>query len=518
MRRTRAVLGWLMMAALAAGLVTCGCRRAETPGAGATAVNRPPRLDPDCAGTTIPSNLAPLSFIVREPGVAYAAEWRNGSGASLAVGGRTASLSFPLRQWRALAGREGDRLTCAVSVKDASGRWQAFAPVAVTVGPPVDPFLSYRLIGPVYSYYRDIRIMQRDLTSFATREVLSNARLNEGCVNCHTPCAGRPDHTTLGIRSSSAGNCALVAVNGRVTKVDATWGYNAWHPSGQAVAYSMNKVRQFFHDTGAEVRDVVDLDSDLLLYRADTGQVETDAAIADPGRMETYPNWAPDGKTLYFCSAPILWKDRDRVPPAEYAQVRYDLRRVSYDFATQRFGTPETVLSAARTGRSLLQPRVSPDGRWLLFTMCQYGCFPVYQPSSDLYLMDLESGTYRRLELNSDQSESWHSWSSNSRWIAFSSKRLDGVFTRTFLAHVDEQGRVGKPFVLPQRDPAFYGSFLKTFSVPELMTGPVMTTPARLAAAVRSTRQLKLTLPEVSMTRKAKTPSPPEPWQQTGKP
>ena len=120
---------------------------------------------------------------------------------------------------------------------------------------------------------------------------------------------------------------------------------------------------------------------------------------------------------------------------------------------TGQWGHAETVLSAEQTGLSILLPRVSPDGRFLLFCMCRYGCFPVYQPSSDLYMMDLATGRYSRLAINSEYSESWHSWSSNSRWIAFSSKRQGGLFTRTYLSYVDDDGTAYKPFVLPQRDP-----------------------------------------------------------------
>jgi hypothetical protein len=93
--------------------------------------------------------------------------------------------------------------------------------------------------------------------------------------------------------------------------------------------------------------------------------------------------------------------------------------------------------------------------------MCDYGCFPVYRPSSDLYLMDLQAAqpagrySYRRLSINSDASESWHSWSSNGRWIAFSSKRLSHLFTRTYLAYVDDQGTVQKPLLLPQKNSGF---------------------------------------------------------------
>ena len=142
------------------------------------------------------------------------------------------------------------------------------------------------------------------------------------------------------------------------------------------------------------------------------------------------------------------------MPPENYEKLKYDLRRISYDVATDQWGQAETVLSAEETGQSILLPRISPDGRFLVFCMCRYGCFPVYQPSSDLYLMDLATRQYRKLAINSEFSESWHSWSSNSRWIAFSSKRQGGLFTRTYLSYVDQAGTAHKPFVLPQQDPS----------------------------------------------------------------
>ena len=134
----------------------------------------------------------------------------------------------------------------------------------------------------------------------------------------------------------------------------------------------------------------------------------------------------------------------------------------------------------------MTMPRISPDGRYILFCMARCGNFPVYMPDSDLYLMDLGTKEYRRLFINSEQADTFHSWSSNSRWIVFSSKRMGGLFTRPFISYVDRSGRIAKPFVLPQRDPQFYDSFLKTFSVPELITGPVTVSPRALARAVRS--------------------------------
>jgi hypothetical protein len=166
--------------------------------------------------------------------------------------------------------------------------------------------------------------------------------------------------------------------------------------------------------------------------------------------------------------------------------------RMSYDVDTDQWGDAQTVLAPEQTGLSILLPRIAPNGRFLLFCMCRYGCFPAFQQTSDLYMMDLRNGTYTRCLCNSEFSESWHSWSSNSRWIAFSSKRPTGIFTRCYLSFVDPAGETHKPFLVPQSDPEYYDSSLHMMGLPELLTGPVPVSAAALLRAVRS----RETIPE----------------------
>jgi Tol biopolymer transport system component len=236
----------------------------------------------------------------------------------------------------------------------------------------------------------------------------------------------------------------------------------------------------------------VEIDSLLAYFKFDSGTSKTAPGIADKKSLETQPTWSPDGRYLYFVSAPKLWDDNETVPPERYAEVRYDLKRISYDVNTDEWGDVETVLSAERTGKSILTPRISPDGRFLLFSMCDYGCFALYQPNSDLYLMDLESGDYRKLECNSPFAESWHAWSSNGRWIIFSSKRPTGIFTRLYFCHIDKVGKASKPFVLPQRDPRHYDAFVKLYNVPEFVSGPVQIPTAELVRAVRDPDRIQV--------------------------
>jgi len=107
-----------------------------------------------------------------------------------------------------------------------------------------------------------------------------------------------------------------------------------------------------------------------------------------------------------------------------------------------------------------------------------------------LYLLNLatNSNTPRRLEINSAQADSWHCWSSNGRWVVFSSKRRDGLFTRPYLTHMDSTGNFSKPLLLPQKDPTFYDSFTRTYNLPELIQEPVTVSPAELARAALKPR------------------------------
>jgi len=475
-----------------------------------TQVDREPNISPDYSGTIIPANIAPSNFRVVEDGRGYRLTIRGARGPSISVSSRTGQMRIPIRPWRALlnANRGGD-VFFDVYVQGADHQWRRFRPITNTVAEEdIDGTLVFRFMKPVYTWWKDIGIYQRDLTDYNTSVVLHGRSFGWGCLNCHSFVGNDPNTMTIAMRSATYGPHTILARNGAVDKIGAKWGYTAWHPSGAVAVYSLNKVNQFFHAGGMEVRDVVDLDSALVCYRLDSRKGASPRGLADKDRLETYPTWSPDGKYLYYCSAPILWKDRNVVPPENYDKVRYDLQRIAYDVTTDQWGQAETVLSAGQTGQSILLPRISPDGRFLLFCMCPYGCFPIYQPGSDLYLMDLATGQYRKLAINSEFSESWHSWSGNSRWIAFSSKRPGGLFTRTWLCYVDSAGTVHKPFILPQQDPTYYDSLLETYSVPELVKGPVPARRSLLARAARDKPSVTAQVPITGASPKAPSPNP----------
>jgi hypothetical protein len=463
------------------------------------AVERPPRIRPDYSGIVIPPNIAPLSFLVEEPGVEYRVRIHGTAGEEIVIGSHGPTIAIPLRPWRQLLARNrGRQILFDVFARDGEGRWSHFSPFSQEVAEEeIDSHLAYRLLGPVCNLYSDMGIHQRNLENFDQSPILTYDAMPT-CVNCHTFQGGRPDMFSLQVRSRQTGskddvqsgmilarNCRAYRPTTQSKTASKPPAYTSWHPSKPVAVFTMIHPRQYFHGAGDEIREVFDSDSDLAALDVSAGAVSTPLGLANRHRLETFPGWSADGKVLYFSSAEPLW-DNDLPASVEAIKLKYDLMCVRYDAEKDTWGQPEVMLSSAKTDKSISQAKASPDGRYLLFCMSDYGTFCALQPSSDLYFMEIASRKYRRLECNSPQSDSWHCWSSNSRWIVFSSKRDNGLLARPYFCYIDKEGREHKPFVLPQKDPTFYDTFLKTYNVPELISGPVTIPQEELVKAVRS--------------------------------
>jgi len=520
----------VIICALIAVLLLYACRDRKVTITQYSSIDRPAKVRPDYAGSTIPPNIAPLNFIIQQEGAGFFVRIYSEEGNPIEIFSRKSTIGIPKRPWHKLLDLNRGRqlnmdifvgsAASASSSKEENIRWSRFQTLTAEIAhEDIDPFLVYRRIRPGHGTWRDMGIYQRNLSSFNESVILNNEYFKHGCVNCHTFCGNRAEKMLLGIRSPVYGSSALLVEGDKVRKIGTKFGYTSWHPSGRVAAFSINKVRQLFHAAASEVRDVMDFDSVMAYYNVDSKTVKTTPILAKKDRLETYPTWSPDGRYLYFCSAPVTWSDKTVVPES-YNQIKYDLVRVSYNIDRDQWDQLESVLSVEDTGLSILLPRISPDGRWLLFCMCNYGCFPVYQQSSDLYIMDLkavkEKGdfSYKRLGINSSESESWHSFSSNSRWIVFSSKRGSGIFTRTYIAYVDKNGKVHRPLLLPQKDPAYYDSCLWTYSIPELVTEPVRATKEKLGRVVRSSEKISVNMPITMATPKSgQSQEYQQPWQ-----
>jgi hypothetical protein len=453
-----------------------------------TVVEQLPIIKPDYTGITIPPNIAPLNFTLQDSSTACFAEISFANGERIISWGKKRGISIAEVQWKRLLSQSaGKPLGITIYSRSSNGTWRRYAAIEDTIAAEtIDRYCTYRLLNYQYTYSSDLIECQRDITSFNETVLVNGQNYGLGCVNCHTPMNNDPHHFVIQVRSTTYGNETIIACNDSITTLKSRLGYAAWHPEGRLIAFTVYKVEQFFHAVGRQIIDVFDRNSCIVIYDVTTRKIMPVPPLNQQGVLETWPSWSPDGHYLYFCSSPVLWDNSERQPPDNFNRTKYNLLRIEYDAPQNRWGAVDTVLSHEQTGLSIAQPKISPDGRFCLFCMQDYGAYPHTQVTSDLYLMDLTTRQYHKLPINSESNESWHSWSKNSRWILFTSKRDGGIFSRFYFSYIDSSGNAHKPFILPQRDPSFYDTFIKCYNVPELAVAPVGFSERQLLSAIRT--------------------------------
>ncbi len=161
----------------------------------------------------------------------------------------------------------------------------------------------------------------------------------------------------------------------------------------------------------------------------------------DPRFVQTSAFWSPDGKYLIFSRATARDPYPENVAKAEYAndpnetQIQYDLYKIPFNDG--KGGKAEPVLGASANGMSNNFPKVTPDGRWIVFVQNRNGL--LMRPDSHLYIVPFAGGKARLMNCNTALMNSWHTFSPNGRWMAFSSKARS-PYTRLMLTHIDANG------------------------------------------------------------------------------
>lgn len=453
---------------------------------------------PDYKDITIPVNIAPLNFMTNGT-EGLVVTLQGSKGKTLTASGLD-RIDMDTTEWHSLLKENaGDRLDVTVYTMEG-GKWFRHATHHLYVAEAIDPYLTYRLIEPGYELYRQLGIYQRCLENFSQTPVYENNRSynrdDNHCINCHNFRNYDAGRMLFHVRANHGGT---VMVDGnKATKIQikdpnilAGGVYPSWHPTKNRVCFSTNKTGQTFHMYHAEKIEVVDTNSDLILYDADKNEVRN---ILCTDYFETFPCWTPTGDRLYFCAANLpqvaSLPDSLRAPAitANYDKIHYNLWSMPYDAERDTFGIPEMVINAEARGKSITFPRVSPDGRYVLYAEGDYGQFHIWHKSSDLWVKDLKADScYALTEANSDDVDSYHTWSSNGRWIVFSTRRMDGNYTRPFIAYFDKDGQAHKAFCLPQRDPEHNILLLKSYNVPELSRNAVQVSASALYDVIYNT-------------------------------
>ncbi|MBR1688630.1 MAG: PD40 domain-containing protein [Prevotella sp.] len=440
-----------------------------------------PPIYPDYTDVTIPTNIAPLNFLVRGDDV----EAVYVEAGTLTVGARGNELCFSEGDWRQLlADAAGRDISVTVSVR-RQGRWTQYKTFKWTVvKDEIDPWLTYRLIEPDYEVWNNIQLKQRCTENF-DEAVLTDFNLQQNrCMNCHTFGNQDPNRSMLYVRGEGGG--AILNENGHLRKLGLKTDemvsgsvYFGFSPTGRYIVFSTNVIIPAFHSEAKRRLEVFDTKSDVYVADLEQNRIVRSPLTADSLVLETFPTFSPDGRYIYYCAAPLVQL------PQDIKQLQYALVRLPFDEQSGTLGTTaDTLISNAQLSQldprlaarphSVCHPRVSPDGRYLTFTVQDYGTFPIWHRESDLWTLDLKTGHIDTMAVvNSNRSDTYHAWSSNGRWLVFASKRDDGLYGKPYFAYIDRHGRWHKPFCLPQRSPSFYDENLKSFNAPELGRGRV---------------------------------------------
>lgn len=292
----------------------------------------------------------------------------------------------------------------------------------------------------------------------------------------HSFCMGDPGQMMFHMRAANGGTYIvqdkkISKLNTKTNGTISNMTYPFWHPSGRYITTSVNDIKQFFHSVKEKKMEVFDLESDVVVYDVKNKEILSKASLITKDAFETFPAFSPDGKWLYFCTAPA------QKMPENYDKVRYNLCRVAFDPDRGEISFPIDTLVHADS-LSYTFPRISPDGRFLMYTETAYGQFPIWHPDAEIRMMDLENRTAMDMSaLNSPDTDSYHSWSSNSDWVVFSSRRDNGLYTLPYICYIGKDGKPSKPFLLPQEDPDKYDYQLYSYNIPELTKGAVEVSP-----------------------------------------
>ena len=445
-----------------------------------------PAIFPVLCNVTVPYNIAPLNFML--PADEYevcVARFTMPDGQQQTYG-HGVKVQIPESEWHDMLNAAKGKSIKVEVWGQKENEWLSFNPFEIHVAEePIDDYISYRLIEPSYVAWSFMEIAQRNLTSFEesqifNNEITMNDRKIGQCINCHSYQNYKTDNMLFHVRLSNAGT--VIVNDGKVSRVNLKRDYTisggvypAWHPTAKLIAFSTNKTRQAFHTAHPNKIEVYDEASDLILYDVETDSVQV--VSNDSTLLEVYPTWSPDGKYLYYCkSVPLPEELRDKDIRAFYQKVQYNLYRRSFDLATHGFGDEELIYDAASQNKSATLPRISPDGRYLLFAKGQYGCFHIRHYDADIVCMPLDEQSPSELDLTKLNSEgfqdSYPSWSSNGHWIMVASRREDGNYCRVYFSYFSN-GKAEKAFLLPQEDPEQNTFLLKSYNRPEFMVEPV---------------------------------------------
>ena len=324
----------------------------------------------------------------------------------------------------------------------------------------------------------------RDISKPQSRLLLTNMPT---CANCHSFSA---DGKTLGMDmdgpSGDKGSYAMAPIEKQMVirrehlitwnsfkekpKGHKTIGFlSQISPDGKYAVTTLNEELYVANFTNYKFLQVFYPTRGILAYySASTGEMKALPGASDPNYVQCDPAWSPDGKEIIFARAQAIPPYLPGKELAFYAndpterKIQYDLYRMPFNEG--RGGQALPIPGASKNGMSNTFPKVSPDGKYIVFVQCANG--QLMRPDGKLWIVPAAGGRARLMRCNTALMNSWHSFSPNSRWMVFSSK-INTPYTQMFLTHIDEHGNDSPALLIPNATAAN-----RAVNIPEFVNIP----------------------------------------------
>lgn len=464
---------------------------------------------PDYADTLVlPPNIAPLNFKIQNDSfscgpyqVRLYVQSPSGELLDSSIYDTKRYVRFSLSSWQRLLQRAsgcGGRVLVDIYASGQGHRLQYNRKIWRVVSDSIDPYVVYRLNAHDDNPGYHLQIVQRSLSDFSESILMDNRFTDNSCMNCHVSSNNDARRMMIHLRGKYSGT--LLFNNNSILKIkipegypDLRLAYPSWSSDGRFIAFASTRVGARPYANTFRTQDfLIDTLGRILVYDVSENRLFSSPELMDKKCERTFPAWSPDGKTLYFCQT-ISWDSLNKIQEEKqkWAAFRYRLVSVSFDPQTCTFGPIKEVLDLENCSRSISIPSVSPDGNYILANSLLLGSYPS-QNQGDLLLLKRHSKnediTWSKADvspLNSYDSERYHTWSSNGRWVVFDSKRVNGATALIHIAYFDHNGHFSKPFVLPQYERDFYLKNTRSFIFPTLNRNSAAFTMQEWAQAVK---------------------------------